>query len=105
MIEFPFIGGTSPEKSLTFSTQRTVNLYPEQDEGYKNKLVLTGFPGYSKLVSLNEGPVRAMLPFKDKLIVVSGSVVYTVSPGGYATQIGAIGTSTGFVAMDGMTPP
>ena len=100
MIEFPFIGGTSPEKSLTFSTQRTVNLYPEQDEGYKNKLVLTGFPGYSKLVSLNEGPVRAMLPFKDKLIVVSGSVVYTVSPGGYATQIGAIGTSTGFVSMD-----
>tara|TARA_R100000808_G_scaffold4213_1_gene14030 strand:- start:63 stop:1472 length:1410 start_codon:yes stop_codon:yes gene_type:complete len=100
MIEFPFIGGTSSKNSIAFSTHRTVNLYPEKDETYKGQVVLQGFPGYSKWSALNDGAVRGMLPFKNKLVVVSGNTVFSVSPGGSSTQIGSIGTSEGYISMD-----
>ena len=98
MIEFPFIGGTYPDSS--FSSQRTVNMYPESDEAYKTETILQGFPGYSSWLDLGDGPVRAMATFLGKLIVIARNTVYSVSLGGSPSKIGSIGTTDGFVSID-----
>jgi hypothetical protein len=100
MIDFPFIGGTYPNGALPFTNQRTVNLYPERDDNYRNKIVLIGFPGHQKWTQCGNGPIRGAKEFDGNLYVVSGSAVYKVNPGGYAQTIGTIGTSTGHVSMD-----
>lgn len=100
MIEFPFVGGTYPKGALPFSSQRTVNLFPEVDENYKNRMVLQGFPGHTRWTRVGNGPVRGSVVFQEHLIVVSGSTVYRVTKGGFASTIGIIGTSSGLVSID-----
>jgi hypothetical protein len=100
MINFPFIGGSYPDQARPFSTERTVNFFPEVDQNYKSQLVLDGFPGHSRWAQAGNGPIRGAVQFKENLIVVSGNAVYKVSPGGSSESVGSIGTSSGLVSMD-----
>ena len=89
-----------PDSTKPYSSQRTVNFYPEIDDQYKDKVVLKAFPGHTRWARVGGGPIRGMLRFGGVLIVVSGSVVYKVTSGGTITSLGTINTSTGFVSMD-----
>lgn len=100
MIQFPFIGPSYPKEALPFSSQRTVNFFPEVDDQYKDKVVLKSFPGHTSFATVGTGPIRGGVIFKGNLILVSGSEVYKVDTGGGSTSLGSILSSSGFVSMD-----
>lgn len=100
MIKFPFIGGTTAHrKSIAFSPQRTVNLYPEQDPNYKDPLVLDGFPGLEQWADF-EKPLRAGILFKDYAVVVAGNVVHAIEKSGATSSIGILSKTTDIIDMD-----
>lgn len=85
-------------KDIAISPQRTVNLYPELDQNYKNPLVLIGFPGLREWVDIGN-EARGGSTFKDHAIVVFGSGVYKLEKGGSWTSIGNLSTSSGIVEI------
>jgi len=100
MIPFPFNGASDPgSDSITLSANRSVNLYPEADQRYKDQFVLLGFPGHQELFDTTSGPMRGSKQFNDELIYVSGQTVWSMSTGFYSRKIGVLGTKSGVVVM------
>jgi hypothetical protein len=88
----PFIGPTYQNTFLDASSQRCVNWFPKG-----NALLST--PGYTEWAEIGVGPNRGMAYYKDKMITVSGSVVFDVDSNATATSLGTINTASGIVSM------
>lgn len=92
---FAFVGGSYTARSVNFDCAQTLNLYPERSESGTSKSIaaLIGTPGSVIYTTLGAQPIRGMYRFTPTVaIVVMGSYVYKVSPGGVSTLIGAIDT-------------
>lgn len=92
-----FLGGSYEQEHVSLDTQRTMNLYPVLDEGQTATKAVAGFravPGIAAFASGLDGPPRAMLVERDRLLVVGSETLYEVSATGTVT-------SRGSVALDG----
>lgn len=106
MIEFPFVGRTSPGRSIAFNTERTINLFPIADEYGKateGKPIPYGFegtPGLKKVIDTGtEEESRGMIVFQGYLMTVVGSNLYRCTAGGDFSIVGGLSTNTGLVSM------
>ncbi|MEO5367264.1 MAG: packaged DNA stabilization protein gp10 [Magnetococcus sp. WYHC-3] len=89
-IELPFIGGSGAGRDLVLSSQEAINLQPMQFRDSGGRAALVATPGLTRLWSLGEGPVRAMLTMGPKLYVVSGQGLYQVDSNGRSRRLGEL---------------
>lgn len=97
MPQIPFVGASYQARSKNLDAQACINLFPVMGESGTAKTVaaLYGTPGTRPLVTLDDGPVRALHPPTDggQLVVVSGTSVYRVDVGlSKATTVTKIGS-------------
>lgn len=86
-------------KSATVSDQRRVNVYYEiREDGEKAKISVYGTPGETLFATL-PNPVRGWSVFKNNMVAVAGSGVYTVNSSGTVTNIGTLQTSAGLTSQ------
>lgn len=105
MARFPgFIGSTYKLRSLKASPERCVNLYPEivESRNAANGEIayLVKVPGRRLLATVGSGPIRGVYATStNRLAVVSGNALYSVSSTWGATLVGTLATSSGPVDM------
>ena len=107
MPQIPFVGASYQARSKNLDAQACINLFPVLGESGTAKAVsaLYGTPGTRPLVTLDDGPVRAIHPPTDggKLVVVSGGSVYRVAVdrvvAPVVTKIGSVAPGTAPVAI------
>lgn len=79
------------DESLPVSAQRAINMMAERHpEDAKARVTLLPTPGLDVFASLPAGPIRGMAQLKERLIVVAGPVVCTVSVTGAFVALGVI---------------
>lgn len=100
-VEFPFIGGAYTARSKNLNAQVCQNFYVEIDQtGAKNIISLVGCPGMKlwKYAGVY-GELRAFCVQKTNLFAIIGKYVYEISESKTATQLGTIGTTTGWAYL------
>jgi len=98
-MRIPFIGGTSNQRSVSVSSQRTVNMIPELDPTAKFQAALYQRPGLATWSIGASKEVRGSIVFGDNLYTVNGETVNKFGTDASVSTIGTIGTSTGPVSM------
>lgn len=96
------VGPSYTARSVNFDASRCVNFYPEASESGQSKAIamLVGCPGLVRFATLAGGGVRGCIRFSANVsVVVIGANVYTVTPGGVGTIIGACDFATTPVSM------
>jgi hypothetical protein len=90
-----FIGPSYTTRSTNFDAERSVNLYPELDEGgsAKGRKSLVGTPGYSVLATLPASPVRGIFAGDGVLFAVGGGNLYRISLGGSVSLQGGLNSA------------
>lgn len=99
-MKIPLIGAFNTSESINVDSQRTVNWYLETQPSGRNEAVLYPTPGSTSFGVIGTGPIRGMVSFNDKLIVISGSQVYSVDNNGSGTLLGTLESSSGNVSLD-----
>ena len=99
-----FVGATYRLRSLKADPERCVNLYPEIIESRNGANGEIGYlvkvPGRKRLASVGTGPIRGIYPTStNRLAVVSGNQLYSVSSTWGATLVGTLSTDHGPVDM------
>ncbi len=98
------IGLTGPsyqQASLPFDAQRSINLYPVQDNYGKETSALYGTPGLVLLGTLGTGPIRGIFTStQGRTFAVSGSQLYEFFGDGTSNILGSLSTSSGTVQID-----
>lgn len=99
--EFPFIGGAYTARSKDLNAQECQNLYVEVDKtGAKNPISLVGSPGCKNWTQPGGGAeVRGMIVYNDYLYSIIGSTVWKIGKNKNSTNIGTIGTNSGWVDL------
>jgi hypothetical protein len=98
-MELPIGVRSFQSRSLSFSQQQLVNVYPEGgNSGTKSQILLVGTPGTKDFGTVGNGPSRGMEVMNDVLYVVSGTLLYSVTSGGVGTSLGTI-PGTGLVSI------
>lgn len=95
-IKLPFLGGAYEGRAKSVNAERCLNFYPEKQG---EEWILVGTPGLTLRFTIGSGPVRGAWLFDDKVIMVSGDEVYSITSGHASTFLGNIGSSTGPVGM------
>lgn len=94
------VGPSGVERSLPFSAQRTVNLFPVFDKSGKEQAALYGTPGLSLFATAGSGPIRGIYAAANgRVFAVSGNTLYEISSLGVATSRGTLNTSSGNVSI------
>jgi hypothetical protein len=92
-------GSGIASKSFTVTDQRRVNVYYEiKEDGDKSRIAIFGTPAQVLFASV-PSPVRGWWVFGGKMVVVAGSLAYTIDSNAVVTNIGSLQTSSGFVGM------
>lgn len=101
MTKIGLVGGSYRERSIPFDAQRTINLYPVQDQlGGAEVSALYGTPGLSLFASSGSAATRGCLAAANgRAFIVSGSILYELSSNGTATNRGSLNTSSGIVTI------
>lgn len=97
----PIIGGAYSDESKPWSVQDTVNYIPVRAErdGTRSMAKLRGAPGYYAFCDLGtSAPVRGARNVEGRLLAVSGTGLFLVTPDGASQYIGKI-PGTGRVSM------
>jgi hypothetical protein len=95
-----FIGTSAPSRSSSWNASRSLNFYPEVDEGgaAKDPRALIGTPGIVKfsptLPTLPTSPLRCLWAGYNRLFAVAGSKFYEVFADGTYTDRGDVGDDT-----------
>lgn len=86
----PIFGPFDVSRSTNAADNNLINLYPEIIDTKDGKAVgaLYSTPGLVLQATVGAGPVRAMRPYGDILVVVSGPNLYSVSAAWAVTQLG-----------------
>lgn len=96
---YPLTMQSYESRSLPFSAQRLVNVYPESGtNGSKSQLLLIGTPGLVEEYNVGVGPIRGMIESGEYIYAVSGLDVYRLDKLGGSAKIGSIG-GTDMVSM------
>ena len=102
-MRLPFIpSGYGQGRSVSFESQRFINLYPELAvaPGAKNIAMLIGTPGRRLWYTNNSPPSRGIIAFNNLLYTVISNKLLSISTDGLiATELGTLSTSTGRVSM------
>ena len=103
-VTIPFIGGENKSKSITVSTQETVNLvHGVKAQGAKSQVILESAPGLIEVASLGNGAIRTRKMINSKirgtrdLYGVFGSKLMARTDTGGSVEIGTLSTTTGQV--------
>lgn len=95
-------GGSYESKSRPLSSQKTMNFYPQIEEGGKDQFVLYSFPGL-KPIGEGDGADRGMFAVDDIGYRVSGNKLYKITPDGYHEPLMSIaGEGQCTFATDGL---
>lgn len=81
--------------SIQSSPERLVNCYIEQlPQGAKGPVRLTRSEGIASFATVGNGPIVAVdyVPALDRVMVVSGSQLYSLAQDGASTLVGSVGT-------------
>lgn len=95
IMKMSLVGPSYKSRSLPFSCQRTINLYPEKAESAaRDQYMLIGTPGISEEYDLggNIG-CRGAVYMDGRIYAVIGTALYSIIADGTATNIGTIGGS------------
>lgn len=98
----PFVGSSYKMDALTFSAQRTINMYPILAEtgGTKSVSALRGCPGLSLFTTAGTGEIRgAISSTANRGFVVSGNTFYEISTTGTPTSRGTLNTTSGRISI------
>jgi len=101
-MNIPFVGPTYNSRSSNIDCSRSVNFYPEINRAdAKSVIALINTPGTALWATLGGSPVRGMHVFGGLLYVVSGGILYSISPtGAVSSPLGTLATSSGLVSME-----
>ena len=104
-MEIPFVGGAYTGRSTNLNAQVCQNWYIEIDsQGGKAPKALVNTPGMLLWSTTGTSAiVRGMYVWGFYLYAVVGDVLYRIEPGGSATNVGSLMTTTGRVFMAGGT--
>lgn len=98
MIPLPLPAGSADDEFFKgWSSERLLNMYavPRQTPESKASYVLQSCPGFNLLTTLIEAPIRDMAVWKDRMYVIGGSKLWSVTTGGVAELAGAAIPTTG----------
>ena len=99
-MRIPFIGPSYEARSVTQSTQKTVNWYPEMaPKDSKSSMSLLPMPGCKYINKLGVGPIRGTIEYGGYIYVVSGRDVYKMNEVETTTFVGSITSFSGSVSM------
>lgn len=101
-METPFFGPFDVTRSTNVADNILQNLFPElvDDKDGKNVGALYGTPGLTLLSEVGDGPINGERTLANtQLYVVSGNVVYSLTSGYVATNLGVISGSGGRVCI------
>lgn len=92
-MKLSLVGPSYQSRSLPFSCQRTINLYPEQAEATaRDEFMLIGTPGIVQWVNLGgSSGCRGALYQDGRIYAVIGTTLYSIIADGTATNVGTIG--------------
>lgn len=96
LVPVSIVGPSYEGHSLSIDAQRSINLFPEMDEGQGGKSVamLARTAGLVTRLTLPKKPVRAMANCGGRLFVLAGNTFYEVTKSGGALSSSVIGTVT-----------
>lgn len=102
MAKIPLVGPSYEMRSLQFDAQRSINLYPVQDQEGKEVSALYGRPGLAVVSNLSSVAGRGCFASSNGTgFFVFGSIVYSISSDLSTINIlGTLATSAGNVSMD-----
>ena len=98
-MRIPFIGGTSNQRSVSVSSQRTVNMIPELDPSAKFQAALYQRPGLATWSIGATKQVRGSIVFGDNLYTVNGESVNKFGTDATVSTVGKLNTDSGPVSM------
>lgn len=92
VIDIPVVGQSYHLQDWAIDCQRTVNLYPQIVESGNAPQVsaLIPTPGLIKKYELEGGAIRGMYALNDRMLVVAGGTLYSISSSGTILEIGSI---------------
>lgn len=92
-MKLSLVGPSYQSRSLPFSCQRTINLYPEQAEATaRDQFVMYGTPGIASLFDLGgTSGCRGAVYMDGRIYAVVGITLYSILSDGTATNVGTIG--------------
>lgn len=101
-MELPgFVGPSYTLRSVNAALQRSLNLYPEQNEMAPSKWSLTYTPGLRLITTLGAGPVRGEFKASNgRCFAVSGNKLYEITTPTAPVERGTLTTSSGAVGID-----
>lgn len=97
------VGPSYQDRSLPFDAQRTINLYPVQDETQQGKEIsaLQGTPGLLNFITLGAGPCRCgFAATNGRSFIVSGNTFYEIFANGTSTSWGTLTSGSSIVSME-----
>ncbi len=91
-MDTPIFGTYGVSRSSNASDNQLTNLFPEVIDTKQGKAVgaLYGCPGLDLLTTVGAGPIKAMHVMAGVLYVVSGTTLYSVTPGYVVTNLGSV---------------
>jgi hypothetical protein len=92
-MKLSLVGPSYQSRSLPFSCQRTINLYPERAEAEaRDALVMFGTPGTVQWVDIGgSSGCRGALYMDGRIYAVIGTTLYSIIANGTYTSLGTIG--------------
>lgn len=92
IIDIPMVGQSYHLKDWSIDCQRTLNLYPQVIESGNTPQVSALLPteGLNKKYDLSGGAIRGLYALTDRLLIVSGSKLYSFDLEGWLTSVGDI---------------
>lgn len=94
LVPVNIVGPSYEAHSLSADAQRSINLFPEMDEGQggKSPAMLARTAGLIARLTLPKTPIRAMANCGGRLFVLAGNTVYEVTKTGGTWTSAALGT-------------
>jgi hypothetical protein len=101
-MELPgFVGPSYTLRSVNAALQRSLNLYPEQNEMAPSKWNLAYTPGLRLIATLGTGPIRdEHKAANGRVFAVSGNKLYEITTPTAPVVVGTLTTSSGVVDID-----
>ena len=98
----PILNGYWEDRGRSGLTDQCINLYPEIIASERGNVIglLLSTPGKKLIATIGNGPIRGAKTANNGILyLVSGNILYSVSPTYVATNLGTIGSNAGSVGI------
>jgi hypothetical protein len=100
MNPIPLFGTGLQSLTSAINAQRRLNCFYEvRDDGDKSSIVIRGTPGLSIFTTVPNASIRGFWAYNNRLYVVSGQFLYSVTTLGNTTLLGTLSTTQGYVSI------